>query len=177
MKSKPTRINDVRLYILCGLPFSGKSTVARELTRRFGLVHVEIDRINSERGVGFGGTPISQQEWIATYSESFQQLERCLSDGQSVVYDATNFTRQQRDRLRRIAGRFRARAVVIHLDLPDEATRRWQANRQSGARYDVRDEDFTHVADNFEPSTDDEEAIGYDGQTPLDEWLEQFTRE
>lgn len=175
VKSKPIRINDSCVYILCGLPFSGKSTLARELARRFGLEHVEIDRINSERGVGFDGAPISQQEWTATYSESFRQLERCLANGRSAVYDATNFTRQQRDRVRRIAGRFHACAAVIHLDLPDEARRRWQVNRLSGERYDVRDDDFAQVADNFEPPTDDEETIRYDGQTPLDEWLEQFT--
>src|SRR5438093_426031 len=35
------------------------------------------------------------------------------------------------------------------------------------------EDDFALVADNFEPPTDDENVVRYDGSTPLDTWIDQ----
>jgi hypothetical protein len=37
---------------LCGLPFAGKSTVARQLAAELGAPIVRLDDINAERGLG-----------------------------------------------------------------------------------------------------------------------------
>ncbi len=42
-----------RVYILCGLPFAGKTTLARTLAQHLDLPRVSIDEINGERGLGF----------------------------------------------------------------------------------------------------------------------------
>lgn len=36
------------LYILCGLPFAGKTTLTRALERKLGFALVELDAINLE---------------------------------------------------------------------------------------------------------------------------------
>src|SRR5690242_17359837 len=92
-----------RLYILCGFPFSGKTTLARELLSRLGLAYVSIDAINTERGVGLEGKSISPQAWDVTYRLAYDRLADALSVGQSVLFDHVNFTRGQRDELRTIA--------------------------------------------------------------------------
>src|SRR5687768_7878376 len=97
-----------RLFILCGLPFTGKSTLARNLAARIGAEHVEIDQINTERGVGLDDAVIGVADWDVTYTVSFQLVERHLVAGHSVIYDATNYTREQRERLRAIADTCRA---------------------------------------------------------------------
>jgi hypothetical protein len=43
------------LYALCGLPFAGKSSVARKLATRTGAVLVSLDAINGEYDVGLDG--------------------------------------------------------------------------------------------------------------------------
>ncbi len=163
-------MSNVRLYILCGLPFAGKTTLAQALMRRFGFPYIALDDINSERSLGLDGERISQMNWAKSYAEAHRRLDANLASGQSLIYDATNFTRKERNRLRELAAKHSIATTVIYLDLADEARRRWQANHISHARYDVRDEDFALVADNFEPPTD-EDAITYDGTLLLDEWI------
>ncbi|MDP9371911.1 MAG: ATP-binding protein [Chloroflexota bacterium] len=161
-----------RLLILCGLPFAGKTTLARELEQRRGFARVEIDAINAERGVWDDRHGMSPEEWDETYRESYRRLEAPLRKGRSVIYDATNFTREQRDRPRAIAARHGVPATVIYLDVPEaEARRRWQRNREAGLRADVRDEDFALVVGAFEPPAGDEAAVRYDPSVPLDEWI------
>src|SRR6266699_1816894 len=167
-------LNEPRLYILCGLPFAGKTTLARALERQLGIVLVELDDINRVRGVGLHGKAISPEEWHRTYTEAYRQLDAFLAAGQSVLFDATNFTKVQRASLRALAGKQGARALVIYLDVSEvEARQRWLQNRATGARYDVRDEDFAQVVNFFEPPTPEEQAVYYRPSQPVDEWIQQ----
>ena len=145
-------MNRPHLYILCGLPFAGKSTLARELVKSGDFALVDMDAINSERGLGLDGQPISPDDWDITYAEFYRRIDWLLAAGQSVIADAANFIRAQRDQLRALAEKYYAQSIVIYVNLPAAVVReRWQRNRQSGQRYDVRDEDFAHVLDNFQP--------------------------
>lgn len=149
------------LYIVCGLPFAGKSTMSRQLVEKLGnIVHVEIDRINTERGLGIDAEPISPTEWAETYRLAYQRADEALTAGQDVVFDATNYSRAQRDILRMNANRQGADSAVIFVDVPlEECRERWQANRQSRERYDVREGDFERVVERFDPPSPDERVI------------------
>jgi predicted kinase len=162
------------VYMLCGLPFAGKSTLGRALARRCGWLYLELDQINIERGVGVNGGPISRQQWTESYREAYRRLKRALADGHTVVYDATNFRRIQRDQVRRFAAQHNAEVMVIHVQVPeDQIRRRRQSNRITKQRLDVRDEDFAEVAANFQQPTDDERVLHYDQRVTLEEWLAQ----
>ncbi len=163
-----------RLYILCGLPFAGKTTLAKRLAERFGFVHLDMDRINSILGVGLNGEAITPEQWDRTYAECYRQLEEYLQAGQTVIFDTAAFTRAQRDELRAIAGKRNVPTQVIYLAISEEeARRRWQQNRVTQQRYDVRDEDFDQVARHFEPPAPDEHVIVYEPPQPLDDWIHQ----
>jgi len=165
-------VKQPRLYILCGLPFAGKSTLAKDLAQALGLVYIELDAINGERGLGLNGASISSLEWEGTYQESYRRLDHFLSEGQSVVYDATNFTREQRDRLRIIAMKHGLPSKVIYLDVPEAVVWEcWQQNRETGNRFDVRDEDFAQVVDNFQPPTSEENVVVYNQTLSVSEWI------
>jgi len=172
-----TFIYEPRLYILCGLPFSGKTTLAKQLVETLRIPGIDLDVINSAKGIGREGQPISADEWDDTYTRSYQQLAAYLRQGISVVYDATNFLRTQRDRLRAIADDCGVPATVIFVDVPLEvATARWQLNRISKQRYDVRDEDFAQVIEQFEPPMDDERFLRYEQGMPRDHWIGSLLR-
>lgn len=149
------------LYIVCGLPFAGKTTMSRTLAEGLeNAVHVEIDQVNTERGFGIDAALISPTEWAETYRLAYQRADEALSTGHDVVFDATNYSRAQRDILRMNANRQGADSAVIFVDVPAEECReRWRDNRVSGARYDVRDEDFERVVDKFDPPRPDERVI------------------
>lgn len=160
------------LYILCGLPFAGKSTLARVLVRERGIQRVAIDDINTERGVWDEQVGMSPEEWANTYNEAYRRIGVLLNQGESVVDDAVNFTREQRDRLRAIAERYRVQTKVIFVDIsPTEAQRRWQENMRTAARANVRESDFRQVVEHFEPPSEDEDVLRYDGSIPAEEWV------
>lgn len=162
------------LYILCGLPFAGKSTLAHALVEQFGFVHIDMDQINKERGFGItGNTSISAEDWAVTYEESYKRTEEALASGKTVIHDSVNFTRVQRDTLRTIARAHNIPATVIYVDTPREiAKKRWQHNRMIKGRNDVRDEDFAEVADNFQAPTEDERVLYFDQSMPSRDWID-----
>ena len=146
------------LYIMCGLPFAGKSTVARALASRENAAIVELDQINAASGLGTKA--ITPEQWSGSYAEAYSRLRGLLAAGIPAIFDATNFTRAQRDELRQIASEARAEATVVYVPIARlDAERRWIENRRTGVRPDVRDEDFALVADNFEPPDEDEAAL------------------
>jgi predicted kinase len=159
------------VYILCGLPFAGKTTLAKELVHWLGIKRVAIDEINSERGIWNDETGMSSEEWTKTYQEAYQRIAAFLSQSESVVDDSANFTREQRNRLRAIAKQYNAQTCVLFVDIPlSEARCRWQENRQTAVRADVRDDDFAYVIEYFDPPGEDENVLRYDGSLPPKEW-------
>lgn len=164
-----------RVYILCGLPFSGKTTLAKALVARLGFARVDMDEINTRKDVGLHGEAISQEDWDRTYAESYGQLGELLQAGQSVLFDVANFTKAQRDYLRTIAAKHGVFARVIYLDVSElEARQRWLQNRVTHQRYDVRDDDFAYVVTYFEAPTPDEHVLRYHPSQSVDEWIEQL---
>lgn len=170
MLKKPT------LFILCGLPFSGKTTLAKELVKRFGFVRIDLDQINAERRLGSkSNDEISAEDWKITYDESYKRVDMALAQGQTVINDTANFTREQRDKLRKIANNHNIKTKIIYVNVPVKlACKRWQDNRNTKVRYDVRDEDFAEVADNFQAPTTGENVIYYDQTMTLDEWIKKY---
>lgn len=160
------------LYLFCGFPFAGKTTVARKMVSELGIRRVSIGGINNERGVWDNEKGLSPEEWSRTYQEAYRRIEAFLGQGESVIDDSANFTREQRDRGRAIAHTYDATAIVIYIDTPlAEVQRRWQANRHTAVRADVRDDDFAHVIAHFELPTEDEQVCRYDGTSSVEEWV------
>src|SRR3712207_2796000 len=57
-----------RLYLICGLPCSGKSTLVRQLAQRLGCGAVSFDAINHERELGFARErEMTEAEWGEMY--------------------------------------------------------------------------------------------------------------
>jgi hypothetical protein len=162
------------LILMCGLSFAGKTTLALALATYKGWRYISLDTINEERGVGAGDEPITKEEWIETYAEAYDRVEAALAVGESVVYDETNMLRSQRDELRRIAALRGAEAYVLYVvTTAVEARQRWQHNRRTAERGDVRDDDFAYVVAHFEPPEADERMLRYDTSLDRESWIRQ----
>ena len=160
------------VYILCGLAFAGKTTLAKALVQRLGLSRVSIDEINTARGVGLDNAWISPEDWDLTYAESYRQLGQHLRAGHSVIYDAGNFNRAERDKARAVAAHSGSGALVIYVTTPEPVAReRWQRNRLAHERNDIRDDYFEIGIAMFEPPTADENVLLYSSGQDVDEWI------
>ena len=172
-EARPPRLRPV-VYVLCGVPFAGKSTLARAMAARLGAVHLEIDVVVRELDLGGEGGHLARAAWVAAYREAQRRLDRLLADGRSVVYDATNFRRLMRARVRAIVAARGADAVtVLVVPPPAEVAAQRARNRREPTRPDVPETAFTEVAAGFQPPMPDEEAVAYDGTEPMDAWIER----
>jgi predicted kinase len=98
------------LVIMAGLPATGKTTIAREMARTIGAVHLRIDTI--EQAVvraGAGTHPLGPIGYMIAYALA----EDYLRQGLTVVADSVNPLKITREAWRDVA---RA-AAVDHLDV------------------------------------------------------------
>ena len=159
------------LYLLCGMAFSGKSTLAAVLACHVGAEVVSLDEINLSRG-HLGGLGIPTEEWARTHQEALREVERCLEAGRSVIVDDTNCFRFLRDNYRAIAGRHGARTTVIHLDCPLELLReRIRENDQTLSRTTVTEPVLLDLANKFEPPDADEHVIAFPPGVAAEAWV------
>jgi predicted kinase len=151
------------IYIMCGLPFSGKTTLARTLADQCGFIHLDLDVIAREKRL-FPEEGINDEQWAQVFREVYRQVAILLASGKSVVFDAVNYDRVGRDRLRTIAQQSDSVVHVIYVDLPiQEIKQRRQSNQANRQRPPVRDQDFMDLATEFEIPMVEENLLVYDG--------------
>jgi len=164
------------LYIMCGLPFSGKTTLARALANQCGCVHLDLDAIARAKNL-FPEEGIDDEKWGRVFREVHRQVAALLTSGKSVVFDAVNYDRVERDRLRIIAQDSDSLVHVIYINLSmQELKQRRQANQANHQRPPVRDKDFMELATEFEIPTIEENLIVYDGAESIPEWIKNHVR-
>lgn len=136
-----------KLYILSGYPFAGKSTVARALVDRFGLVRVALDE------------DVTEDQHVR-YDNYRDRVAGNLAKGKSVITDTVGHKRHGRDDLRKLAEENNAEAIVLYVATPVEvAKERWQKNRHTHGRHDVDDDTFYDIVKEFEVPGADENVI------------------
>jgi predicted kinase len=143
------------LILMCGLSFSGKSTLAGQLGKELGATVLSLDSINEERGL-HGGQGIPVEEWAKTNRLAEERSSTQLRAGGNVIIDDTGSPRFIRDQWREVAASSQAVFVLVWIQIDPELQReRVLANRLGGGRHDVTDEVlFDHVA-HFESPTDE----------------------
>jgi predicted kinase len=162
------------LYIMCGLPFSGKTTLAHVLANQCGFVHLDLDALARAKGI-FPEEGIDDKQWGLLFGEAYQHLAVLLASGKSVVFDAVNSQGAGRDHLRTIAQQNGSSVFVIYVNLSiQEIEQRRQANQDNHQRSHVRDKDFTELAKDFEIPTAEENLLIYDGVQSMTEWIKHY---
>jgi len=161
------------LYLLCGLAFSGKSTLAKAIVNYLNCASVSLDDINRERGLGFGGDGIPVEEWENTHQIAIGILDNLMQLEQDIILDDTNCFRWLRDRFREVAKRHNYRTKVIYLDVPlEEIHRRMQINEQTKKRQGIKKEIFAELIQNFQPPEIDENILLFNNEYTIQDWLE-----
>ena len=117
------------LIAFCGLPGSGKTTVARELERETGAIRFSTDEWMADLGVDF-------------FDEMRDNLQlrldglwkELLEHGQSIILEDGTWKRQERDELRRYAKTLGATVELHYFDIGfDELWRRIEIRNAVGA--------------------------------------------
>ena len=104
------------LFVLTGLPGSGKSTHAAALTASTGALHIAMDDEVVARGLSL----VDYEARFALQPEVEARIGTLLGQGHDVIAEFGSWTREERDRLRELASASGARTELHFVDAPVE---------------------------------------------------------
>ena len=147
------------LWIFCGLPATGKSTLAEKAARALHIDLLQTDRIRKEQDpdadesvLPFGQGlyhPIMRQR---VYGRLLNQAQESLKHGRSVILDATFGHEKWRDEARRLARDLDTSILFIECVCPDETIRNRLGQRESEPGIsDARLTNFPQIKKDHEP--------------------------
>lgn len=155
------------VVVMCGLPATGKSTVAGTLAGRIGAAYVSSDIVRKQlAGVdpreradeAFRAGLYSPEMTERTYAELRARAARLLREGRAVILDAMHGRRSERDAVRALAAEHRVPATIAELRIDDATALARIAGREDDP---LRTSDATWAVyeaqrDGFEAITPDE---------------------
>jgi predicted kinase len=167
-----------------GLPASGKTTLARAIASRLGLVHLSSDLTRkslagvrpTQRGTdAFREGLYDPSMTVRTYSALRRNAALWLGRGHSVVLDATYGDRAERARVRRLARRYGLELRII-LSRADDATLRARLARratESGVVSDARLELWPELRAAFAEPNEVEGVLSVDATRTQEETADE----
>ena len=111
------------LYILCGLPGAGKTTLANAIGRAHDVALVSLDHIKADEGFFVSDHEVPDSDWTGILDVVHASLLMPLRLGRDVVFDADNLKREQRDDLRNLAASRNFASQLIYVAVPEKTAR------------------------------------------------------
>lgn len=149
------------LIALSGLPFSGKSTLAKYLAASLDLPVVSYDNdiyAKHKHEVPAGTSPAEEFEMVQAIAR--QLIAKKLTAGQSFIYDDLGLQKEERESIRKVAEDCGARYVLLFLDTPlSTIEQRRKNNNHSNIRGHIKDEKMALNISLLEKPDSDEQAI------------------
>jgi predicted kinase len=160
------------LILLCGPAFSGKSTIADHLARRWGFSVVSLDAINARRGLQ-GGVGLPDTEWARTAALAREEVRGLLrTSATRVVVDDTFCFRFLRREFAALAAEAGRDSVLVVLGTPlEEVQRRIADNARGPLRPGIHAAVLERHLATFEWPGEDEPHRVIQAAAELDAWL------
>ena len=163
------------LIAMCGLPFSGKSVLARSLSHELGirLLSYDFEIYLPHRHLVPPGSPVAaEHDFIQDIAR--RQIGAFLAAGESLVYDDLLLARGDRRKLAAVARQHRADLVLVYLDTPPSVIdQRQTENARTRTRHSVPEGEMRLDASLLEPPDTAEQAISV---RPGDDLTDVLTR-
>lgn len=166
---KPTQ------YLLVGFPYSGKTTLAKELEKRLGFAVINIDTMKFEKGyTEVGDDDVPDKIWDEIFKEADELIVKYLKEGKNLANEYAWITKEWRDRARKVAKDAGFETKIIYVNTPLEIVeKRWKENQKTKHRFDWPEHEFRNYINDFQELTDDEDFIIYNQTKPVDIWIEE----
>jgi predicted kinase len=160
------------LYIMCGVAFSGKSTLAKKIEEYTGATLISQDALFFEKEKELNLDQDSDKQWRMLLDMCLERIKENLSAGESVVFDNTNTKFEHREELRVVTESVGAKTKVIFLDTPMEIQKeRQEKNLETGERHDVKQEYLDQAVKELEIPGENENTIVFKPDSDLESFL------
>lgn len=137
------------LYIMCGLPYSGKTTYANKLVAEQGFTKISMDDVMDEYKMS--SDTMSQEDWNFVYKTGYDKLKVALKAGKNVVLDVGNLKRSERQTAFDIAESLGVEAKLVYLKIDIvEIWKRWEENEKMQYRDGLSKESLQRAIDMWE---------------------------
>ena len=149
------------LYIMCGLSFSGKTSLAKQLA---GFLEATVLSYDHDIWTVFKPTLpkdiTKTDEWVFIETKAREHIAKLLQAGKNVIFDDLSVEVRDRDALRKTASENGANSIVVYMDTPiEEVIRRQKTNSITQERDVTSDENMRLVISQLQPPTTDEVAV------------------
>ena len=142
------------LILMCGVPASGKSTVANNLAQHFGEQKAVVISMDAIREKWFG-TRKCQDRGDEVYAQSVDDVLSAFKSCNVVIYDATNRTRKARRKLvETIQKYYDCLVYCVFMDTPLDIALERNVNRDESIQ--VPPAVIHHMSATLEPPTEEE---------------------
>lgn len=170
--TKQTSTNtNARLYILCGLAFSGKSTLGKAIAEYCGGEYISFDELWVEQDE-VSPVPKNSEGWLYIRQLAMEKARQLLAQGSTVIYDENNPKREHRREFEAVAENVGAGSLVVYLNTSIELVRKRELeNSITQTRHAVEPINFEKVLKDFEAPEDDENHVVYNPDTNLETFL------
>jgi len=169
------------IWVVCGMPASGKSTVSKELANILGITILRSDVIRKQlfgiapetaKDVSFGQDMYAKEATSLTYGKMLLLAQEELEKGRSVILDATYGSRHHRKNVLSLAKDRDVSIVFAECQAPDEVIRERLSRRETSPSVsDARLHHFEGFKKRFEQLNEIAEntRICVNTQKPLEE--------
>ncbi|MFA7193706.1 MAG: ATP-binding protein [Candidatus Paceibacterota bacterium] len=135
-----------KLYILCGLPFAGKSLLSKEIENKIGAKLISFDK---------NWVELSKTNFELNYETALEdcknKIKENLQNNISVIYDSTNTHPATREIFINLAKENNAEPIIIYLEVPlEEIKRRRAQSLIDKTHHEVSDENFNRSIEHLE---------------------------
>ena len=140
---------DARLILICGLPGSGKTTLAKQLAPAVPAVRLSPDEWKHDLGIDY----YDEQRRVQLERRLWRLAQELLALGQSVILENGFWAREERDELRLDARRLGVAVELHYMEAPvDELWRRLEIRNEEGepGTAPIKREDLEKWSQQFE---------------------------
>ncbi|MEW5996590.1 MAG: AAA family ATPase [Candidatus Micrarchaeota archaeon] len=158
------------LILIAGLPGTGKSRLARELASHTGAAHISSDMIRKEL---LKERTYSEEEKAFIYGEMVSRVSKALSEGRSVIADATFYKESLRKKMKEAAENAGTDFFIVECTLPEEKVKERLSGKRGGGS-EAKFAEYLIVKKAFEPFTG--ERITIDTSLPVEQSIQTILR-